>query len=47
MVTDTVFKDSMKKEFDMTDLGKMSNFLGAEIVQNDKGIFINQSDKVC
>lgn len=27
------FKQSMKREFDMTDLGKMRYFLGLEILQ--------------
>lgn len=33
----------MKKEFEITDLGLMNYFLGIEITQNDKGIFICQS----
>jgi hypothetical protein len=33
----------MKKEFDMIDLGLMKYFLGIEVTQNDKGIFICQS----
>jgi len=37
------FKESMKKEFDMSDLGKMCHFLGVEVVQDAKGIFINQA----
>lgn len=40
------FKRSMKDEFDMTDLGKMRYFLGVEVVQNQKLIFINQSKYV-
>lgn len=28
------FKNSMKTEFDMTDLGKMKYFLGVEVLQN-------------
>jgi hypothetical protein len=36
------FKESMKKEFDMTDLGKMRYFLGVEVVQNSDGIFMSQ-----
>lgn len=36
------FKSSMKKEFDMTDLGKMKYFLGIEVTQRDDGIFISQ-----
>jgi len=38
----TEFKDSMMKEFSMTDLGKMKFFLGVEVIQDDKGIFISQ-----
>jgi hypothetical protein len=33
----------MKKEFDMIDLGLMKYFLGIDVTQNDKGIFICQS----
>nr|GEU68375.1 copia-type polyprotein [Tanacetum cinerariifolium] len=36
------FKSSMMTEFDMSDLGKMRHFLGMEVLQNDKGIFICQ-----
>ena len=36
------FKMSMMHEFDMSDLGKMSYFLGIEIIQNSKGIFMCQ-----
>lgn len=36
------FKCSMKKEFDMTDLGKMRYFLRIEVMQRDDGIFIFQ-----
>lgn len=38
----TEFKQSMKKEFDMTDLGRMRYFLGIEVVQRNDGIFICQ-----
>ena len=38
----TKFKNSMKDEFDMTDLGKMRYFLGLEFLQRSDGIFINQ-----
>jgi hypothetical protein len=38
-----MFKSTMKKEFEMTDLGLMNYFLGIEVTQNDKGIFICQS----
>ncbi|CAA7040775.1 unnamed protein product [Microthlaspi erraticum] len=36
------FKQSMMKEFAMTDLGKMKFFLGVEVIQDGRGIFINQ-----
>jgi len=36
------FKSSMMAEFDMSDLGKMKHFLGMEVLQNNKGIFICQ-----
>lgn len=36
------FKNSMKEEFDMTDLGEMRFFLGIEVVQRMDGIFICQ-----
>ena len=36
------FKCSMKKNFSMTNLGKMKYFLGVEVIQNAKGIFIHQ-----
>lgn len=36
------FKESMKKTFDMTDLGRMRYFLGVEILQKDDSIFICQ-----
>ena len=38
----TDFKKSMMHEFDMTDLGRMRYFLGIEVLQELKGIFINQ-----
>lgn len=37
------FKKSMKKEFDISNLGKMTYFLGVEVMQNKAGIFIGQS----
>ena len=37
------FKASMRKEFDMTNLGFMRYFLGIQVTQNDQGIFICQS----
>ena len=36
------FKESMMKEFDMTDLGKMRFFLGIEALQQRDGIYICQ-----
>ncbi|KAL8155990.1 hypothetical protein AgCh_001157 [Apium graveolens] len=40
------FKESMMKEFDMSDLGKMRYFLGIEVVQLNGGIFISQTKYV-
>lgn len=37
------FKKSMKREFDMTELGKMRYFLGFEVLQTSSGIHICQS----
>ena len=36
------FQNSMKLEFEMTDLGKMKYFLGVEILQNLEGIYISK-----
>ena len=36
------FKKQMEKEFEMTDMGEMSYFLGMEIHQSQQGIFICQ-----
>ena len=38
-----MFKSEMKREFEMKNLGLMKYFLGIEVTQNDKGIFICQS----
>ncbi|KAJ8628498.1 hypothetical protein MRB53_021805 [Persea americana] len=38
------FKGSMKREFDMSDIGRMKYFLGVEIVQSSDGIFISQKN---
>lgn len=40
------FKESVMKEFDMTNLGKMKCFLSIEVVQFDGGIFISQAKYV-
>lgn len=40
------FKQSMMKEFDMSDLEKMKYFLGIEVLQFDEGIFISQKKYV-
>jgi hypothetical protein len=37
-----IFKQSMMKEFEMTDLGKMRFFLGVEVSQNANGIHLCQ-----
>ena len=37
------FKNSMQKEFDMSDLGKMRYFLGIEVLQTSSGIHISQT----
>jgi len=36
------FKNSMVREFDMKDLGKMKYFLGFEVLQGPDGIHISQ-----
>ncbi|XP_026377667.1 uncharacterized protein LOC113271960 [Papaver somniferum] len=36
------FREDMMKEFEMTHLGIMSYFLGIEVQQTERGIFINQ-----
>ncbi|KAK3039985.1 hypothetical protein RJ639_027175 [Escallonia herrerae] len=36
------FKKEMAKEFEMTDIGLMSYYLGIEVKQRDNGIFISQ-----
>jgi hypothetical protein len=36
------FKESMKNNFAMTDLGKMKYFLGVEVTQSEQGILIHQ-----
>lgn len=41
------FKDDMKLEFEMTDLGMLNYFLGMEIIQDDRGIFLSQEKYSC
>ena len=36
------FKEAMKNEFEMTDLGLLKYFLGIEVIQMHDGIFISQ-----
>lgn len=36
------FKENMKAEFDMTDLGPLKFFLGLEVTQGNDGIFLKQ-----
>ena len=36
------FKEAMKNEFEMTDLGLLKYFLGIEVKQMNNGIFISQ-----
>lgn len=38
------FKDSMKRESEMTDLSEMGYFLGVEVRQSADGIHINQKN---
>ena len=38
----TYFKHAMQSEFEMTDLGIMKYFLGIEVNQSTKGIFVYQ-----
>ena len=38
-----MFADSMQNEFEMSMLGEMKFFLGLEITQSDKDIFISQT----
>lgn len=38
----TKFKYQMKSDFEMTDLGLLTYFLGIEVTQDDNGVFISQ-----
>ena len=40
------FKTVMKDEFEMTDMGLLRYFLGIEVEQGEKGIFISQAKYV-
>ncbi|MBO1694908.1 reverse transcriptase domain-containing protein, partial [Bacteroides uniformis] len=40
------FKIVMKDEFEMTDMGLLRYFLGIEVEQGEKGIFISQAKYV-
>ena len=37
------FSELMTKEFEMSLMGELKFFLGMQIIQSSKGIFINQS----
>jgi hypothetical protein len=41
------FKRSMERNFAMTDFVKMKYFLGVEVTQTVRGIFINQQKYAC
>ncbi|XP_024004079.1 uncharacterized protein LOC112081549 [Eutrema salsugineum] len=41
------FKEDMKLEFEMTDLGLLNYFLGMEVIQDDHGIFLSQEKYAC
>ena len=40
-------KTSLKKKFEMTDLGFLHYFLGLQVLQTNEGIFISQSKYAC
>jgi hypothetical protein len=40
-------KTSLKKKFEMTDLGFFHYFLGLQVLQTNEGIFLSQSKYVC
>eukprot|EP00253_Pinus_taeda_P035994 PITA_35994 len=40
-------KSSLKKKFEMTDLGHLHYFLGLQVLQSKEGIFLSQSKYAC
>ena len=40
-------KSSLKKKFEMTDLGFLHYFLGLQVLQTNEGIFLSQSKYAC
>jgi hypothetical protein len=40
-------KTSLKKKFEMTDLGFLHYFLGLKFLQTNEGIFLSQSNYAC
>lgn len=40
------FREEMKEQFEMTDMGLMSYFLGIKVKQNTNGIFVSQEKYV-
>ena len=40
-------KSSLKKKFEMTDLGHLHYFLGLQVLQSQEGIFLSQSKYAC
>ena len=43
----THVKSSLKKNFDMLDLGHLHYFLGLQVLQTKEGIFLSQSKYAC
>ena len=43
----THVKSSLKKIFEMSDLGHLHYFLGLQVLQTKEGIFLSQSKYVC
>ena len=44
---DGILKTSLKKKFEMTDLGFLHYFLGLQVLQTNEGIFLFQSKYAC